>query len=176
MSITTQITRLDNNIDNIRKIKQETKEVMNNDFNIITDEQIEDYAELIENGLELYKDYIPSVKTEQATSITINDAMKYNRNKIELFGNTEQAMSILPNNYTQVDYLESHGEEYINTGINADSNLRTVLDMAFTNPTGANQNVGAINMDKGQVRYHILPQAGYFRIYIQTNSKAFNKS
>lgn len=90
MSIATQITRLNNNISNMKTTKQEIKDAMNNDFDIIANEQIEDYAELIEGGLELYKDCIPSVETEQATEITVTDAMKYSRNKLELFGNTEQ--------------------------------------------------------------------------------------
>ena len=35
---------------------------MNNDFDVIANEQIEEYAELIENGFNLYKSYIPSVE------------------------------------------------------------------------------------------------------------------
>ena len=62
MSITTQIIRLNNNINNIKEIKEEIKNVMNNDFDIIANEQIEDYAELIKNGFNLYKSYIPSVE------------------------------------------------------------------------------------------------------------------
>ena len=62
MSITTQIIRLNNNINNIKGIKEEIKNVMNNDFDIIANEQIEEYAELIENGFNLYKSYIPSIE------------------------------------------------------------------------------------------------------------------
>ena len=90
MSITAQIINLNNNINNIKEIKKEIKNTINNDFDIINNEQIENYSQLIENGLELYKNYIPSIKTEQVTEITVNDAMKYNKNKLELFGNTEQ--------------------------------------------------------------------------------------
>ena len=42
--------------------------------------------------------------------------------------------------------------------------------MAYTEPEAANQNVGAINMGKDQVRYHILPQYEIFRIYIQNSN------
>lgn len=62
MSITTQIIRLNNNINNIKEIKEEIKNVMNNDFDVIANEQIEEYAELIENGFNLYKSYIPSIE------------------------------------------------------------------------------------------------------------------
>ena len=66
-------------------------------------------------------------------------------------------VKILPNEYTQVDYLESSGTQYIDTGVNADSNLRVVLDMAYTSPTSANQNVGAIRLQSGNTkRYHLL--------------------
>lgn len=107
--------------------------------------------------------------TVEGTEINVNDCIG-GKGKIEVKGNTYQENRILPEGYTQVDYIESHGKEYIDTGVNADSNLRTVLDMAYTEPKAANQNVGAINMDKGQVRYHIVPQFESFRIYIQNSS------
>lgn len=91
MSIATQITRLNNNIEAIKNTKQQIKDAVNNDFDIIANEQIENYDTLIENGLELYKQYIPPVETNQATEIQVTDAMKCNSNKLELFGNTEQA-------------------------------------------------------------------------------------
>ena len=77
----------------------------------------------------------------------------------KIYGNTKQ--QILPDGYTQVDYIESSGNQYIDTGVNADTNLRVVLDMAYTNPTGPNQNVGAIKLVSGlgNARYHLLTGA-----------------
>lgn len=107
--------------------------------------------------------------TVEGTELNVSDCIG-GKGKIEEKGNTYQANRILPEGYTQVDYIESHGKEYIDTGVNADSNLRTVLDMAYTEPEAVNQNVGAINMGKGQVRYHILPQYEFFIIYIQNSN------
>ena len=107
--------------------------------------------------------------TVEGTELNVSDCIG-GKGKIEVKGNTYQENRILPEGYTQVDYIESHGKEYIDTGVNADSNLRTVLDMAYTKPEATNQNVGAINMGKGQVRYHILPQYESFRIFIQNSN------
>lgn len=113
MSIATQITRLNNNIEAMKTTKQQIKDAMNNDFEIIANEQIESYDTLIENGLELYKDCIPSEVTNQATEISVTDAMKYSRNKLQLFGNTEQA------SYTGKNILEGIelGDINFNTGV-----------------------------------------------------------
>ena len=109
----------------------------------------------------------------EGTELNVSDCIG-GKGKIAVKGNTYQKSRILPEGYTQVDYIESHGEEYIDTGVNADSNLRTILDMTYNEPTGSNQNVGAINMNTGQLRYHILPQNGYFKIYIQNTTYAVN--
>lgn len=138
MSIATQITRLNNNIEAMKTTKQQIKDAMNNDFDIIANEQIEDYAELIENGLELYKDCIPSEVTNQATEISVTDAMKYSKNKLELFGNTEQAsyegknlISISDGTYTGQGYtaVVSNGKITINgTGTSKPSIVEIPLD------------------------------------------------
>lgn len=73
----------------------------------------------------------------------------------------------LPKEYTQVDYIESSGNQYIDTGVNADTNLRVILDMAFTTPTSANQNVGAIKLQSSNnARYHILCRNNKYAIYL----------
>ena len=90
MSISTEITRLNTNINNLKQTKQDIKNAVNNDFTEITNEQIENYAQKIKDTFELYKDQIPFTETEKSTEIAVNDAMVYSKNKIELFGNTEQ--------------------------------------------------------------------------------------
>lgn len=73
----------------------------------------------------------------------------------KIYGNTVQ--SKLPSGYTQVDYIESSGTQYIDTGVNADNNLRVVIDFAYTNKNLSNQNIGAIKLESGNnARYHIL--------------------
>ncbi len=80
----------------------------------------------------------------------------------------------LPKEYTQVDYIESHGEEYIDTGVNADNNLRVVLDFAYTSISLSNQNIGAIRLESGNnARYHILlggsPTTNRTRVFVNDN-------
>lgn len=102
--------------------------------------------------------------TVEGTELNVSDCIG-GKGKIGIKRNTYQATSILPDGYTQVDYIESHGNEYIDTGVNADSNLRAFLDMAFTNPTGSNQNVGVIyKEDNLYKRYHLICQAGRIKL------------
>ena len=64
----------------------------------------------------------------------------------------------LPDTYTQLEYIESTGTQYIDTGVNADNKLKLDMDMEFTskgistykNPFGAIYNTGAL-------RLHINP-------------------
>ena len=64
----------------------------------------------------------------------------------------------LPDTYTQLEYIESTGTQYIDTGVNADNKLKLDMDMEFTskgistykNPFAAIYNTGAL-------RLHINP-------------------
>lgn len=67
-------------------------------------------------------------------------------------------LNSLPDAYTQLEYIESTGTQYIDTGVNADNKLKLDMDMEFTskgistykNPFGAIYNTGAL-------RLHINP-------------------
>ena len=60
-------------------------------------------------------------------------------------------LNSLPDTYTQLEYIESTGTQYIDTGVNADNKLKLDMDMEFTskgistykNPFGAIYNTGA---------------------------------
>lgn len=102
--------------------------------------------------------------TVEGTELNVDDCIG-GKGKITVKGNTEQASRILPEGYTQVDYIESHGEEYIDTGVNADSNLRVVIDMQYTDiSTDNSTNFGAIT-DVPNIRYHFMCQIAAFRFY-----------
>lgn len=143
--------------------------VKTNEYNANADEVLQTNEELraiIESELD--------DNTVEGTNLDVSDSAEY-RGKIAVKGNTYQKSRVLPEGYTQVDYIESHGKEYIDTGVNADSNLRTILDVAYTNPTGSNQNIGAIRIANGgntTMRYHLLPQNEMFRIYAHIWSTA----
>lgn len=50
-------------------------------------------------------------------AITLDNTEEAILNKIELYGNTSQNNKIIPSDYTQVDYIESNGNQYIDTGL-----------------------------------------------------------
>lgn len=103
------------------------------------------------------------------SNVTIEDAIKKDLKDYRVYGNTKQ--QILPDGYTQVDYIESSGTQYIDTGVNADSNLQVIIDMAYKNYSLPNQNVGAIRSENGYFRYHLLCQDNNFRFYAKKTSK-----
>lgn len=131
MSISTQITELNNNINDLKSIKQDIKKAINTDFNVITNEKLEDYADIIKNTFETYKDYIPFTETEQATEITVNDAMEYTKNKIKLFGNIEQ------NQYQGYNIL--NGIAGLNFASNYNANRSTTTDTITVTSTSTGQ-------------------------------------
>ena len=47
------------NINNLKQIKQDIKDAINTDFDIVTNEKLEDYANLIEEAEAIYKSLIP---------------------------------------------------------------------------------------------------------------------
>ena len=84
-------------------------------------------------NLKWFDDYYDEETSTINESTTISDV--YKSENIELLGNTSQATSILPSEYTQVDYIESSGTQYINTGLFPDSNLKveTKIEVTSTN-------------------------------------------
>ncbi len=119
MSITTQITR-------INTAKADVKEVVNQDFEKIQDETITYYPDKIAETIEEYKKYIPE-KSYSGTEINVDDAVPLRVPMIPK-ANTYQATSILPEEYTQVDYIESSGTQYIDTGVLPTFNTEVELE------------------------------------------------
>lgn len=86
-------------------------------------------------------------------NVVIEDALNKNLNDYKIHGNTVQ--KILPDGYTQVDYIESDGNQYINTGVNADSNLSVKMNFS-SNYHIQQRHMGAIKNDNGvYTRHHI---------------------
>lgn len=85
-------------------------------------------------------------------NVTIEDAIKRNLKDYKTYGNTVQ--SKLPDGYTQVDYIESSGTQYIDTGINADYKLS--LDIKLTDILNTQKHMGAIrnNGNGTYTRHH----------------------
>lgn len=64
----------------------------------------------------------------------------------------------LPDIYTQLEYIESTGTQYIDTGVNADNKLKLDMDIEFTSKGISNykNSFGAI-YNTGALRLHINP-------------------
>ena len=89
----------------------------------------------------------------------------------------------LPNMYIELEYIESSRTQYIDTGVNADSNLRVVLDMAYTSVSNNNYtNIGAIKYDETiqsgdrYRRYHMLQQNNNLRHFTNTSSTTIGQA
>lgn len=85
--------------------------------------------------------------------------------------------SKLPKEYQEVNYIESNGTQYIDTGVNADNNLRVAIDMQYTNTSVLNNtNIGVIANVAGQyLRYHLMIRDnGNFTFYYGTKSNTLN--
>ena len=127
---------------------------------------------IIKNGKLLFEQGFTREKTDATLPINFDDIGK-NLKDYKIYGNTVQ--SKLPSGYTQVDYIESNGNQYIDTGINADSNLS--IKMNFSSSYHLQQrHMGAIKNDNGvYTRHHITLNANsaenYFLSYSgQTNT------
>lgn len=76
-------------------------------------------------------------------------------------------LHLLPSEYTQVDYIESSGTQYIDTGINADNKL----DIKYTLEKISSITSGAIYNDNGSYkRYHIGTNNSKYSFYVLTNN------
>lgn len=86
-------------------------------------------------------------------NIVIEDAIDKNAKDYKIYGNTVQKK--LPDEYTQVDYIKSSGNQYIDTGVNADSNLSIKMNLSSDYHI-QQRHMGAIKNDNGvYTRHHI---------------------
>ena len=73
--------------------------------------------------------------TVEGTEIYVNDSYGGD-GSITVKGNTSQATSILPEGYTQVEYIESTGTQYIDTQRKSTANSKFEMDYESTKETG----------------------------------------
>ena len=123
------------------------------------------------NGNDLgftFRDVLDELAQATASTICIN-----NNDELEIrYVSKEKG---LPNGYIQLEYISSSKTQYIDTGINADSKLRVVLDMAYIDTTATNNSamIGAIYNNNGSyVRYHLgINNTTNYRNYFANGSK-----
>ena len=106
------------------------------------------------------------------TTIDLTDAYDTNLEYLETDKETTQITSLLPSGYTQVDYIESSGTQYINTGIYSKSSVEIDCDFKSTD-TSATRNYlfGAYNSNINRMQFSYSSEAfyGYGNNYITDN-------
>jgi len=75
--------------------------------------------------------------TVEGTELNVDDCIG-GKGKIAVKGNTSQATSILPEGYTQVEYIESTGSQYIDTGYLGSDETKIIVEFAYTNRAPSN--------------------------------------
>lgn len=83
----------------------------------------------------------------------------------------------LPSGYTQVEYIESSGTQWINTGFTPDSNTRVVADIETTTTApSANKWVFGCRSASATQRFELvyIPGSSAFRFYFSASYKAFS--
>ena len=125
-----------NKLNKIKNTKDKIKTITNlSTINTITSETIfkdypkqilKEYVKIINNGTdELYTNF-PKIEDE-GTKLELDTEKGPLRMILE--GNTSQKTGVLPEEYTQVDYIESSGTQYIDTGVSAeDTNYSFNID------------------------------------------------
>lgn len=123
---------------------------------------------LDENGDDLgytFRDVLDELAQVTASTICINE----NDDELEIryINNTKP----LPKEYTEVDYIQSDGTQYIDTGINADYKLS--IDIKMTNLLPTQKHMGTMKNNNGTyIRHHFqttpLNNQGYVGYYVET--------
>ena len=121
----------------IKRTKNKLKEAINNGGGQITDNTIfNDYAneikdiyiDAINDGVDNLYNNFPKI-TEEGSKITL-DTEEAPIN-ITLEGNTSQKTSVLPEEYTQVDYIEGTGTQYLDTNIPMSDIIKVEGEFAY---------------------------------------------
>lgn len=120
---------------------------------------------------EIY-DKLPKI-TQSGAGFTIEDVQNGLVDDFKMIGN-DLYQNQLPSEYTAVEYLQSNGNQYIDTGINADSNLSLKFDFSTNNHT-LQRHMGAIKNEDGvYTRHHITLNATASTSYIGSYSGMTN--
>ena len=105
-----------------------------------------------------YQEVIEAVAGTEVsgTDITISDYDNTKESEFTKFsGDTEQATAILPSGYTQVDYIESSGTQYIDTGFKPNQNTRMTTKIYVNSLVGEYNNVGGVRNGNTN-QFHII--------------------
>jgi hypothetical protein len=89
----------------------------------------------------IYNSKSPRTITQSGTTLTFDDLISPTLQDLQIKGNTYQNTSILPSEYTQVDYIEGHRAEYIDTGFKTTPKTKIETTFQFTQVTPTQQRI-----------------------------------
>lgn len=127
---------------------------------------IADKLDYLTGTKELFKDRLNSLGAEITSSTTFRNYLTwldtfYNNvsDKTDLsvngvVGRTSQNTAILPSEYTQVDYIESSGTQYIDTGVNADYKLSIKTEFSNLSQSSYQGSMSG-NNSSNRIRHHL---------------------
>ena len=164
MSIASRIEEMINHTNNIyNKLENLGEDFSNTNKNI----------ENISNTLQNVYDNWPKVIINDVTTANLTKT-KSARVKIDLKGNTSQATRILPEEYTQLDYIESTGTQYLDLNETATIDCEMGIDCYL--PTYYSGNKFVMGCRRGGCNAIIGVQPKLFYQFGDMSSSTFTKS
>ena len=145
----------------IKETKNKIKEIVNYNGEIINNTTIfndydkkikNDYINIIKNGTKVIYNNFPKVTEEghDLTLITEEAPMNF-----ILKGNTSQNTKILPDEYTQLDYIESNGTQHIDSLVYGNLNTEIEAKITCSRSGGAGQLFGDITTQSSAISCNI---------------------
>jgi len=127
------------------------------------------------NGNLVYESW-KTLTTQGIPPLTINNCKNTNMLGYKVYGESKQ--QILPDGYTQLEYIESTGTQYIDTGINPDRTSR--FELSFIQTTHNTSIMGAYSSNNNRVQAFRGGVSGNdssyfeFRVFCNTDHKDYD--
>lgn len=126
------MTNINNKLNRLVNTKNKIKNVINYSTpNIITEETSfkeypkkikKEFVKIVNNGTDELYNNLPKIQAENDNNLFLDNCENITM-QISLKGNINQSSKIIPENYTQVDYIQSSGTQYIDSGVIGNGNI-----------------------------------------------------
>lgn len=100
--------------------------------------------------------------------LSLPDAIANSLSYVKAFGGTEQRN--LPNGYTELEYIESTGAQYIDTGIKGNMGVKADLDSSVSSATSVNYFLAARKVAGQATRFYACTVSGVFDLALGEDS------
>ena len=140
---------------------------LNNNGSLFGGGSLSLYSCQIYDNETLVRDFIPCIDAGGEVGLydLVNDAFYGNAGTGDFIAGPEPVE--LPDGYTQVEYIESSGTQYVDTKVVPDGDTVVYMDFQLTNPDNTNQ---CLFGTAGQFSFRWFGSQGYFRSNGKENS------